>query len=30
MAAFGKGGRGRGWDMLKDEDTNPLREKFIA
>ncbi len=30
MAAFGKGGRGRGWDRLHDEDMKLLRDKFIA
>jgi hypothetical protein len=30
MAAFGKGGRGRGWDRLTDADMKLLREKFIA
>jgi hypothetical protein len=30
MAAFGKGGRGRGWDRLKDADMSLLKEKFIA
>lgn len=29
MAAFGKGGRGRGWDKLTDEDMALLKEKFI-
>lgn len=30
MAAFGKGGRGRGWDKLSDKDMQLLKEKFIA
>jgi hypothetical protein len=30
MAAFGKGGRGRGWDRLSDDDMRLLREEFIA
>jgi hypothetical protein len=30
MAAFGKGGRGRGWDRLSDAEMKLLKEKFIA
>jgi len=30
MAPFSMGGRGRSWDMLKDEDMNLLWERFIA
>src|SRR5262245_36952486 len=30
MAAFGKGGRGRGWDRLSDDEMKLLKEKFIA
>src|SRR6185436_14411480 len=30
MAAFGKGGRGRGWDRLNDEDMQLLTDRFIA
>src|SRR5262249_61473179 len=30
MAAFGKGGRGRGWDRLNDDEMKLLKEKFIA
>src|SRR5262245_726375 len=30
MAAFGKGGRGRGWDRLNDHDMRVLRDEFIA
>jgi hypothetical protein len=29
MAAFGKGGRGRGWDRLSDDDLKLLKEQFI-
>src|SRR5262245_35253478 len=29
MAAFGKGGRGRGWDRLSDDEMRLLREKFV-
>lgn len=30
MAAFGKGGRGRGWDMLAEEQMKLLQDEFIA
>src|SRR5262245_20434674 len=30
MAAFGKGGRGRGWDRLNDDEMKLLKDKFIA
>src|SRR5262245_34568161 len=30
MAAFGKGGRGRGWDRLSADEMKLLKEKFIA
>src|SRR5436190_14934766 len=30
MAAFGKGGRGRGWDKLSGDDLKLLKERFIA
>src|SRR5262245_22193358 len=30
MAAFGKGGRGRGWDRLNQADLRLLKEKFVA
>src|SRR5262245_30946912 len=29
MAAFGKGGRGRGWDKLTEKEKKLLQEKFI-
>lgn len=30
MAAFGKGGRGRGWDKLSNAEMKLLKERFVA